>query len=93
MGGNLLKTEIRGAMKPMRKLLDLAKDCMQFITSHISELHCLTHVKKANNLVELFKTTASAISEIENCFEITVTVIKERVRALTDMYSATNLVE
>ncbi|GFV75626.1 hypothetical protein TNCV_2240751 [Trichonephila clavipes] len=94
MRGNLLKTEllmskIRGAIVSMMELLDLIKNRLQFINSHISELDCLTHVKKANEIVGLFETTASAISEIANCFEIAVTGIQERVRALTNLYIAT----
>ncbi|GFV75593.1 hypothetical protein TNCV_2240421 [Trichonephila clavipes] len=82
-------SQVDDFMESISQVNDLAKDHLQFITSHISHHACKTQVRETNDLIEKFETMVSELCELTKTFEDAVTGIQEKVQTLIETNGAT----
>ncbi|GFV75665.1 hypothetical protein TNCV_2241141 [Trichonephila clavipes] len=86
-------SEVDDLMERMKYAHDLAKDRLELITSHISQHDGRTELRVTNDLIKKFEIMASDLCDMTDDAVVSVTVIEEKVRALTETYGTSDSVK
>ncbi|GFY66441.1 hypothetical protein TNIN_237911 [Trichonephila inaurata madagascariensis] len=73
----------------MKQAYTLAVDRLELLTFTISQPDGQAQVRETNDLIKKLETTASELCDMTNKYEDAVTVVKEKVHALTQTNGAT----
>ncbi|GFX93279.1 hypothetical protein TNCV_4761581 [Trichonephila clavipes] len=86
-------SEVDDLMERMKYAHDLAKDRLELITSHISQYDGRTKIRIINDLLKKFEIMASLLCDMTDDAVVSVTVIEEKVRTLTETYGTSDSVK
>ncbi|GFY66440.1 hypothetical protein TNIN_237901 [Trichonephila inaurata madagascariensis] len=86
-------SEVDDLMERMKFAHDLAKDRLELINSLISQHDGRTKVRVINDFIKKFEIMASVLCDMTDDAVVSVTVIEEKVRALTETYGTSDSVK